>query len=216
MRLLAGSEIRQRWRSTVAIALLVGVVGASSTTSPAGSPTWPIASTSVSVTRCTSGSTTQHQIDRAFSGGNPGPPVEPDISFHIVGIDRRPLDLGVRSFAGGVVILTPAFAKKWDGKIGQFTDVLRVKTTAGPADVPRVSAAARRIFGKAEVFGTQSLGVERAARAHHRGGWRDPFRSTLCVRARYARVPADVDDRRAGRRGGLRPTATNGLRMARR
>jgi FtsX-like permease family len=103
---------------------------------------------------------TQPQIDRAFSNGNPGSAAGPHVEFHVVGIDRRPLDLGVRSTAGGVVVLTPAFTKRWDAKIGEFTDVLRVKTVNGQTDLPAVSAAARRIFGQAQVFGTQGLGIE--------------------------------------------------------
>ena len=106
------------------------------------------------------GSYTQAQIDRAFAGGNPGDPAGPNVRFRVVGIDRRPLDLGVRATSGGIIVLTPAFAKQWDGTIGQFTDVLRVRTKAGQSEVPQVTTAARRIFGRAEVFGTQSLGIE--------------------------------------------------------
>ena len=103
---------------------------------------------------------TQAQIDRAFSGASPRAPAGPRVRLHVVGIDLRPLDLGVRATSGGVIVLTPVFRKQYDDRIGQYSDVLRVKTTAGPADVPRVSAAARRIFGRAQVFGTQSLGIE--------------------------------------------------------
>ena len=103
---------------------------------------------------------TQAQIVNAFAGGNPGDPAGPDVSFRIVGIDRRPLDLGVRATSGGVVVLTPAFLPKYQGRIGAFTDVLRVRTTGSPGSAARVGTVARQIFGQAPVFGSQALGTE--------------------------------------------------------
>lgn len=103
---------------------------------------------------------TQPQIAVAFAGGNPGAAAGPDVSFRIVGIERRPLDLGVRSISGGVIVLTPAFHQKYQGQIGWYTDVLRVRTTGAPGVDARVGAAARRIWGKEPVFGSQSLGIE--------------------------------------------------------
>ena len=105
---------------------------------------------------------TTEQVRRAFAGEVEGPmlPDGPQVEFRVVGIIRRPLDLGVRASAGGVVVLTPEFHRRYDGRIGAFTDVLRVRTEAGRADVPRVVAAARRIFGGQPTFGTQALGVE--------------------------------------------------------
>ena len=103
---------------------------------------------------------TQDAIDRAFAGGDPGTPTGPRLRFRIVGIDRRPLDLGVREAAGGVIVLTPAFDRTYAGKIGLFTDVIRARGEHGSSDVPNMTAAARRIFGDAPAFGTQNLGVE--------------------------------------------------------
>ncbi|HTK16346.1 MAG TPA: FtsX-like permease family protein [Acidimicrobiia bacterium] len=102
----------------------------------------------------------QAQIDKAFSGGDPGPPAGPRLRLRVVGIVRRPLDLGVREESGGVALLTPGFGKKYEGRIGRFTDVLRVKTDAGTADVPRVIATARKLWGKAQTFSVQPLGIE--------------------------------------------------------
>lgn len=101
----------------------------------------------------------QGQITRAFAGGDPGAPAGPPVTFDVVGIVRRPLDLGVRA-ASGVIVLTPAFHDRYQGRIGQFTDVLRVRTDGNPGDLSRVGAAARRIFGRAEVFGSEGLGSE--------------------------------------------------------
>ncbi len=102
----------------------------------------------------------QAQINRAFSGGDPGGPAGPRVRLRVVGIVRRPLDLGVRAESGGVAIITPAFGEKYHGRIGVFTDVLRVKTDAGTADVPRVIATARKLWGKALTFQVQPLGIE--------------------------------------------------------
>ena len=103
---------------------------------------------------------TQAQIDHAVAGGAPGAPGGPRVRLRVVGIVRRPLDLGVRAASGGVALLTPAFGEKYQGRIGRFTDVLRVKTDAGTSDVPRVIATARKLWGAAPVFGVQPLGIE--------------------------------------------------------
>lgn len=103
---------------------------------------------------------TQAQITTAFANGNPGDPAGPDVAFRIVGIDRRPLDLGVRATSGGVVVLTPAFVPKYQGRIGAYTDVLRVRTTDAPGAAARVGTVARQIFGHAPVFGSEGLGKE--------------------------------------------------------
>jgi hypothetical protein len=87
----------------------------------------------------------------------------PTVTLRVVGIVRRPLDLGGRGAAGGVVVTTPAFFAKYKDRIGTFSGtILRVKTTQGAADADRVAAEARRIFGSAPQFGITSLAVEGA------------------------------------------------------
>lgn len=103
---------------------------------------------------------TQGQIDDAVSGGEPGDPAGPRVRLRVVGIVRRPLDLSVREESGGVALMTPAFHETYEGRIGRFTDVLRVKTVAGTADVQRVVAAARKLWGDDPTFGVQPLGIE--------------------------------------------------------
>ena len=103
---------------------------------------------------------TPTQVKTGFSGGNPGPPNGPRPRLRVVGIVRRPLDLGVRAASGGVAVLTPAFNDKYSGRIGIFTDVLRVKTERGAADVAPVVAAARKIWGTQPAFQVQGLGIE--------------------------------------------------------
>jgi FtsX-like permease family len=85
----------------------------------------------------------------------------PRVSFRVVGIVRRPLDLGGRGAAGGVIVATPAFLARYQDEIGSFAGtVLRVRTVRGAADVPRVAHAAQRIFGTSNLFSFTNLAVE--------------------------------------------------------
>ncbi len=64
----------------------------------------------------------------------------PHVVFRIVGIVRRPLDLGGRGATGGVIVPTPAFLARYKDEIGSFSGaVLRVRTDDGSADVDRVT-----------------------------------------------------------------------------
>ena len=104
---------------------------------------------------------TQQQIEVFFGGGDGGAPAGPRVQLRVVGIERRPLDLGARGARGGVVVPTPAFVQAYADRIGSFSgDILRVRARHGAADLPRVTAAARRIFGGSPVYAVQPLGVE--------------------------------------------------------
>jgi hypothetical protein len=83
----------------------------------------------------------------AFSGKDTGPPKGPSVRLKIVGIYRRPLDLGNLAAEGGVMIETPAFDRFLHGRAALFATILRVRARHGEADVPAITAAARRIFG---------------------------------------------------------------------
>ncbi len=61
----------------------------------------------------------------------PGKPAGPHFRLRIVGIVRRPLDLGNLAASGGVVIETPAFDRAYSGRIPVFTTILRVRTERG-------------------------------------------------------------------------------------
>src|SRR5262249_52236700 len=99
-------------------------------------------------------------------------PHGPAPTLRVVGIVRRPLDLGARGDTGGVIVVTRAFVKQYRDQIGTFSgDVLRVRTEHGDADVPRITAAAHRIFradtragtglgGTGTAFGVLGLGTE--------------------------------------------------------
>jgi ABC-type lipoprotein release transport system permease subunit len=88
------------------------------------------------------------QTQLAETGADPGPPAGPPVGFRIVGIVRRPLDLGVRGNFGGVLVPTPAFYQRYQDEIGGFVGaLLRVRGTNGSASVPAITQAARRTFG---------------------------------------------------------------------
>ena len=56
------------------------------------------------------------------------------ITLRVVGIVRRPLDLGGRGAAGGVLVLTPAFLERYRDEVGSFAGtILRVRTDHGDA-----------------------------------------------------------------------------------
>ncbi len=96
-----------------------------------------------------------------FTGTTPPDPEGPRFRLRIVGVVRRPLDLGDRGAAGGVLVLTPAFTRAYQTRIGSFGNtLLRVRTVHGTSDVPGVAAAARRIFGRSPDFGVQDLAIE--------------------------------------------------------
>ncbi len=85
----------------------------------------------------------------------------PNVTFRIVGIVRRPLDLGGRGAVGGVIVPTPAFLDRYRDEIGSFSGaVLRVRTVHGKADVDRATRAARGIFRESPSFGVTNLNIE--------------------------------------------------------
>ena len=78
----------------------------------------------------------------------------------MVGIVRRPLDLGERGGQGGVVVLPPAFNTVYGNKIGTFNGyAMRIRTVT-PADVRAVTASARRIMGRVPNFQIQNLNID--------------------------------------------------------
>ena len=106
---------------------------------------------------------TPEQIDgfRAGDTSTAQDPQGPRIRLRIVGIVRRPLDLGDRGASGGVLVLTPAFNGRYENLVGSFNGIiLRVRARHGNADVAQIAAAARRIFGESPQFGVQDLAVD--------------------------------------------------------
>jgi ABC-type lipoprotein release transport system permease subunit len=106
---------------------------------------------------------TPAQAARALATGDPGPkPLGPALRLLVVGIVRRPLDLGNRGAAGGVSVISLGFDRKYAGRIGDFGLSMRVRTVHAAADVPAVAAAARRMFGDAPNFDTSGVAGESA------------------------------------------------------
>jgi ABC-type lipoprotein release transport system permease subunit len=101
------------------------------------------------------------EVHAAFTstGNLPASPAGPRLHLRIVGIERRPLDLGNNGAAGGIVIETPAFNRYYANRIGSFGTVLRVRTRQGATDVPHVVAAAKRIFAHAPQVKVTTLAV---------------------------------------------------------
>ena len=62
------------------------------------------------------------QLEQVERGEQPGPPAGPPVRLRVVGIVRRPLDLGDLGASGGVVIETPAFDRAYAGKIASFVE----------------------------------------------------------------------------------------------
>src|SRR6478736_4892954 len=115
--------------------------------------------------RITASSLSPAQLEAVVHGQDPGPSRGPRVTLPIVGIVRRPLDLGDRAASGGVVILSPAFDRAYRHRMGIFTTVLRVRTVHGHADVARVSAAAQRAFGGSPTFQVTDLALENGGAA---------------------------------------------------
>ena len=101
------------------------------------------------------------QIERFRRGEDAGDPAGPTVRLRVVGIVRRPLDLGVRGAEGGVLVPTPAFYRAHRADIGSFGGtILRIRAVQGARDIPTVVREARRIFGDSEEFDVQGLGID--------------------------------------------------------
>jgi ABC-type antimicrobial peptide transport system permease subunit len=104
---------------------------------------------------------TPKQLAVALRGGNPAAPAGPRVSLRVVGLIRRPFDLGRRGATGGITILTPAFYRTYVGRIGAFPGwSIRVRTRDGLPDVPQIKAAALRIFGPSPNMAVTSTATE--------------------------------------------------------
>ena len=102
---------------------------------------------------------TPDQIALVLDGaGDPGAFAGPDVRLQIVGISRRPLDLGFIGTSSALLVLTPAFDRTYADRIGQFGARVRIRVHDG-VDVAAVEAAARASFGDV-VFATRRPATE--------------------------------------------------------
>ncbi len=92
-------------------------------------------------------SLTPEQVARAdFTPQGPTP------RFGVVGIVRSPADLSDLAASGGIITLTPAFDRAYNGKIALFTLDLRLRVAGGAAGIAHVTDVARQIFGSSDSF----------------------------------------------------------------
>jgi len=96
----------------------------------------------------------------ATGSGQPAQALGPRVRLRVVGIVRRPLDLGDAGAQGGVMVLTPAFNRKYTGVIGTLGVIVTMRIRNGETGVPAVVAAARRIFGKRATLSVSSSGAQ--------------------------------------------------------
>src|ERR1700675_3398928 len=96
----------------------------------------------------------------AQTGALPESPNGPPLSWRIVGIVRRPLDLGNLAAQGGVMVLTRAFDHAYADRIGIFGAVIRVRTIHGANDVASVTKRAQQIFSASGPVSTQGVQTE--------------------------------------------------------
>ncbi len=99
---------------------------------------------------------TPAQFATAQGGGRPPPPAGPRVRLQIVGIVRRPGDLGDTNAGGGIVVLTPAFNHAYLHRIANFGVFVQVRTRHGASAVPGVVKAARPIFAKSGGLSVQA------------------------------------------------------------
>jgi hypothetical protein len=100
---------------------------------------------------------TPEQINSILGGaGDVGERAGPVLHLHVVGIVRRPLDLGDTAAPGSLLVLTRAFGQKYAGQIGVFGARVRIRTDDGASDVPRVIRGSRHVLGRSQ-FVAQGL-----------------------------------------------------------
>ena len=102
---------------------------------------------------------TPEQVEQSDTAVDPGPPAGPALVLRVTAIVRRPLDLGEEQSAGSMLVLTPAFAKQYAGKIGEFGTRVRIRTFGGQVDVPEVLQGARERFGE-QLLDAQALDLD--------------------------------------------------------
>jgi ABC-type lipoprotein release transport system permease subunit len=97
-------------------------------------------------------SLTPQQLQLTFEEKDSGPPKGPALKLRVVGIERRPLNLGNLDASGGIVVLTRGFYRTYGDKIGRYVSVLNVRLNNPARDIKPVSDTARALWGKSDFF----------------------------------------------------------------
>jgi FtsX-like permease family len=105
-------------------------------------------------------SLTPAQVDGLAQGKPPTGVRGPLLHLTVVGIVRRPLDLGDLGVSGGVIILTPAFERTYAGSIGVFSEILRVRTRPDATTIQHVTEVGQATFGASSVYSAKNLSLE--------------------------------------------------------
>ena len=80
-------------------------------------------------------SVTPEQVEVVIAGDFfDGAPGGPPLSIEVVGIVRRPLDLGELGGTEGLFVLPPGFHREYRDQIGVYQTILRVRTAGGAAE----------------------------------------------------------------------------------
>src|SRR5262249_30309912 len=98
------------------------------------------------------------QIAKLGAGAtDPGAPAGPKLRFDVVGIVRRPVDLGRATGTDIPIRLTPAFDRRYATSVGMWGTALLVQTQHGARDFNTVEGNARQLFGQSPGFSVSSL-----------------------------------------------------------
>lgn len=103
---------------------------------------------------------TPEQLQITFQGNDPGTPAGPPVHLRVVGIERRPLDLGDLAASFGVVLISPGFNHAYGDRIGRYIQVMRADVDDPERNGKFVRETARSIWGKADYYDETDLSVQ--------------------------------------------------------
>ncbi|MDQ3640177.1 MAG: FtsX-like permease family protein [Actinomycetota bacterium] len=103
-------------------------------------------------------SRTPEQEDAVQSGEQAPEFNGPRVTGRVVGLLRSPLDLSDQ--VSDTAYFTPAFYQAYQGRMGAFEGLIRVRLRGGEADLPAFSDGARRIYHDQPELGIQPAGDE--------------------------------------------------------
>ncbi|HTL86093.1 MAG TPA: FtsX-like permease family protein [Acidimicrobiia bacterium] len=97
-------------------------------------------------------SLTPEQLQLLFENKDAGAPKGPAPPVRVVGIERRPFDLGNLGASGGIVVLTRGFDRTYGEQIGHYLTAINIRLKDPVHDLGPVSDRARALWGKSDFF----------------------------------------------------------------